>query len=1717
MENTNTTNQLLNLYQDDFKKFNDLNYNFQNNVASSKDVVESSAAWLVLQDNKNILGTDIYNKFVKDKWNANLLGLIQSNNEEIFIQQYIKLNPLEKRIALNKLKELDVDETIYSVADALYQQSVLSSSIELFKKLNPDKVKQIIQDLKSKDSLTSYALTKAIIHDPFFLDKPEALKVFNKIDNNLKQIENEFGDIFSSMTDDGIKFVFEVYGKNKGNLLQTYKELLDLDKQGLLNDSFFTSSDKKKDILTTLESMYNLISKDKPLEDAYGPDDLILDIGIAGSFKAASLMSKASVDALVSKIPTKALRKPIGWFLNALRVDHAGTRQLIEKYGVPLYFVSNKIAEQNLLLGLATAPELSYGFVNLISNIGKSLTKGMFKAGESAITASKSLINTIDKTNLNIGLIKTPTVIDIGKQALDSGNIATKNILGDYIGNNVYQYLVNPTKDIQNKIQKLVGTDVHYLFVNSQKEIIENPAIGEDITIVLKQVANNENKIPKVFQLNAMFDLDKGQIKLILKDNNPNVLSYLEHAANLKGNILSVGSSVQDVIGKAAASIFGDDVKKSIYRNAFLEFKSLSEQLVKNPNNEELLDKFFDAAGNALDYMLEQSSGIHNNIDELYDLFEKSINNKQGIVGNLFQRLKYTFLSPFVKDERVYKALVDDVSILEDLNHQFNVLLEKPIIKVIKSLSRKDKAIVNRLLLEGDKLGKEWDYSKLIANYGQKVADAYRTVNIFYKKMRIYFDEIMSNHFGKQNIYFLDNKPVYLIRDYIEDGIKKAVVKDPVTKQSFTIPKSNLKLFNQLSKDIKGYIPRIPDGDIVVSIVDVKNLKVKKSIYGVKNIKEIKDLANKDIIDIKKQFSGLRGLDEARILSSLIKPTPDLIVDKAGFSLAGKGVKKLSKKELKTLKESAYKQKYYRIIIHHSNENPREIAFNLFSKSKEMPLLSKKIIQEHEDLYKQLKQAGYSDEDIEIILQNINNKEIADFFAQIGTSTGRLFNRVKGNVDEFTVHYLNRKDPLDATREYIRTINRYTGFARYRDELKNAFIKKYKHLLEEIDGIVDWRYFKEDAIKSKDYYTARLLQNHLRRLYNVVPRNVEIVANVVNNIYRKRAEAFLKKAGISKAELNLNMANKVENVNKLLSFIGGSTRFFLDIAQVPLQASQSIITLTSNLEVAPKVLQDTTEFLLYYPFKRFYSKATKLPKKFQEIYDDLLNSGIIARLVPEEIIGGQQYLDKGLIFLKIGEGIQRVVAGVVAREKAIEAGLTKGTKEYYKFIHDYGTKFALNLGNQSKSTLTEGVFSWNIGQFKRYFAQMIDLFYNRLTPRQQLLTGVALFELYGLSGIPLVADAKDLYSSYETNLRYMYGNLLMMLDRALEESPKDILDDLLNEGYLTKNEYRKALTVLSKDIEALKTNYESKDYPISNYNAAKIEDIAKDAKDTFEVINKIMEYKGALDFWKGRLAFEGFFTKMYDYGVSSVFGSIVKALVDTGKISYNALFKAKILDNILDNKAIYGKLPTNSGNESEDFKKKSAVVDFILKETKAVAPAVGKLSELFYAYSMGKIQKQTFEEMWDSIDGVNIESLSGNALVKDAGIKDYIKYYFGFDLSTINPEKKVGYDVNAFLIDIGNIARDLGKQAGKMVADGDKRALAFETKIHLLAKANGDSSLVKYCMSIYNRAKNKAIKEAIESGSLSKTKLYNLAKELQLITDDEYNEYMQDIIQQNQQ
>lgn len=1717
MENTNTTNQLLNLYQDDFKKFNDLNYNFQNNVASSKDVVESSAAWLVLQDNKNILGTDIYNKFVKDKWNANLLGLIQSNNEEIFIQQYIKLNPLEKRIALNKLKELDVDETIYSVADALYQQSVLSSSIELFKKLNPDKVKQIIQDLKSKDSLTSYALTKAIIHDPFFLDKPEALKVFNKIDNNLKQIENEFGDIFSSMTDDGIKFVFEVYGKNKGNLLQTYKELLDLDKQGLLNDSFFTSSDKKKDILTTLESMYNLISKDKPLEDAYGPDDLILDIGIAGSFKAASLISKASVNALVSKIPTKALRKPIGWFLNALRVDHAGTRQLIEKYGVPLYFVSNKIAEQNLLLGLATAPELSYGFVNLISNIGKSLTKGMFKAGESAITASKSLINTIDKTNLNIGLIKTPTVIDIGKQALDSGNIATKNILGDYIGNNVYQYLVNPTKDIQNKIQKLVGTDVHYLFVNSQKEIIENPAIGEDITIVLKQVANNENKIPKVFQLNAMFDLDKGQIKLILKDNNPNVLSYLEHAANLKGNILSVGSSVQDVIGKAAASIFGDDVKKSIYRNAFLEFKSLSEQLVKNPNNEELLDKFFDAAGNALDYMLEQSSGIHNNIDELYDLFEKSINNKQGIVGNLFQRLKYTFLSPFVKDERVYKALVDDVSILEDLNHQFNVLLEKPIIKVIKSLSRKDKAIVNRLLLEGDKLGKEWDYSKLIANYGQKVADAYRTVNIFYKKMRIYFDEIMSNHFGKQNIYFLDNKPVYLIRDYIEDGIKKAVVKDPVTKQSFTIPKSNLKLFNQLSKDIKGYIPRIPDGDIVVSIVDVKNLKVKKSIYGVKNIKEIKDLANKDIIDIKKQFSGLRGLDEARILSSLIKPTPDLIVDKAGFSLAGKGVKKLSKKELKTLKESAYKQKYYRIIIHHSNENPREIAFNLFSKSKEMPLLSKKIIQEHEDLYKQLKQAGYSDEDIEIILQNINNKEIADFFAQIGTSTGRLFNRVKGNVDEFTVHYLNRKDPLDATREYIRTINRYTGFARYRDELKNAFIKKYKHLLEEIDGIVDWRYFKEDAIKSKDYYTARLLQNHLRRLYNVVPRNVEIVANVVNNIYRKRAEAFLKKAGISKAELNLNMANKIENVNKLLSFIGGSTRFFLDIAQVPLQASQSIITLTSNLEVAPKVLQDTTEFLLYYPFKRFYSKATKLPKKFQEIYDDLLNSGIIARLVPEEIIGGQQYLDKGLIFLKIGEGIQRVVAGVVAREKAIEAGLTKGTKEYYKFIHDYGTKFALNLGNQSKSTLTEGVFSWNIGQFKRYFAQMIDLFYNRLTPRQQLLTGVALFELYGLSGIPLVADAKDLYSSYETNLRYMYGNLLMMLDRALEESPKDILDDLLNEGYLTKNEYRKALTVLSKDIEALKTNYESKDYPISNYNAAKIEDIAKDAKDTFEVINKIMEYKGALDFWKGRLAFEGFFTKMYDYGVSSVFGSIVKALVDTGKISYNALFKAKILDNILDNKAIYGKLPTNSGNESEDFKKKSAVVDFILKETKAVAPAVGKLSELFYAYSMGKIQKQTFEEMWDSIDGVNIESLSGNALVKDAGIKDYIKYYFGFDLSTINPEKKVGYDVNAFLIDIGNIARDLGKQAGKMVADGDKRALAFETKIHLLAKANGDSSLVKYCMSIYNRAKNKAIKEAIESGSLSKTKLYNLAKELQLITDDEYNEYMQDIIQQNQQ
>lgn len=1716
MENTNTTNQLLNLYQDDFKKFNDLNYNFQNNVASSKDVVESSAAWLVLQDNKNILGTDIYNKFVKDKWNANLLGLIQSNNEEIFIQQYTKLNPLEKRIALNKLKELDVDETIYSVADALYQQSVLSSSIELFKKLNPDKVKQIIQDLKSKDSLTSYALTKAIIHDPFFLDKPEALKVFNKIDNNLKQIENEFGDIFSSMTDDGIKFVFEVYGKNKGNLLQTYKELLDLDKQGLLNDSFFTSSDKKKDILTTLESMYNLVSKDKPLEEAYGLDDLVLDVGIAGSFKAASLMSKASIDALVSKIPTKVLRKPIGWFLNALRVDHAGTRQLIEKYGVPLYFVSNKIAEQNLLLGLATAPELSYGFVNLISNIGKSLTKGIFKAGESVITANKSLINTINKTNLNIGLIKTPTVIDIGKQALDNGNIATKNILGDYIGNNVYQYLVNPTKDIQNKIQKLVGTDVHYLFVNSQKEIIENPAIAEDFTLVLKQVSK-EDKLPKIFQLNAMFDLDKGKIKLILKDNNPNVLSYLEHAANLKGNILSVGSSVQDVIGKAAASIFGDDVKKSIYRNAFLEFKSLSEQLARNPNNEELLDKFFDAAGNTLDYMIEQANGIHNNIDEVYNLFEKSINNKRGIIDNLFQRLRYTFLSPFINDTKVYKALVDDVSILEDLNHQFNVLLEKPIVKSFKSLSNKDKAIVNRLLLEGDKLGKEWDYSKLVANYGEDVANAYKTVNVFYKKMRIYFDEVMSNYFSKKNVYFLDNKPVYLIRNFIEDGVKKAVVKDPVTKQSFTVPKSNLKLFNQLSKNIKGYIPRIPDGDIVVSIVDIKNLEVKKSIYGVKNLKEIKDIKNKDIVNLVKQFSGLRGLDEARIISSLIKPAPDLKISKPVSNLTSKGSKKLSPKDLKAIEDSIYKQKYYRIIIHHSNENPRAIAFDLFSKSKNKTFIPKKYIKKNEDLYQQLKQAGYSDEDIEIILQNINNKEIADFFAQIGTSTGRLFNRAKGNVDEFTVHYLNRKDPLDATKEYISTISRYTGFARYRDELKNAFVKKYKNLLEEIDGIVDWRYFKEDAIKSKDYYTARLLQNHLRRLYNVVPRNVEIVANVVNNIYRKRAEAFLKKAGISEAELNLNMANKIENVNKLLSFIGGSTRFFLDIAQVPLQASQSIITLISNLEVAPKVLQDTTEFLLYYPFKRFYSKATKLPKKFQEIYDDLLNSGIIARLVPEEIIGGQHYLDKGLIFLKIGESIQRIIAGIVAREKALEAGLTKGTKEYYKFIHDYGTKFALNLGKQSKSTLTEGIFSWNIGQFKRYFTQMIDLFYNRLTPRQQLLTGVALFELYGLSGIPLVADAKDLYSSYETNLRYMYGNLLMMLDRALEESPKDILDDLLNEGYLTKNEYRKALTVLSKDIEAIKTNYESKDYPISNYNAAKIEDIAKDAKDTFEVINKIMEYKGALDFWKGRLAFEGFFTKMYDYGVSSVFGSIVKALVDTGKISYNALFKAKILDNILDNKAIYGKLPTNSGNESEDFKKKSAVVDFILKETKAVAPAVGKLSELFYAYSMGKIQKQTFEEMWDSIDGVNIESLSGNVLVKDAGIKDYIKYYFGFDLSTINPEKKVGYDVKAFLIDIGNIARDLGKQAGKMVADGDKRALAFETKIHLLAKANGDSNLVKYCMSIYNRAKNKAIKEAIESGSLSKTKLYNLAKELQLITNDEYNEYMQDIIQQNQQ
>jgi hypothetical protein len=1194
-------------------------------------------------------------------------------------------------------------------------------------------------------------------------------------------------------------------------------------------------------------------------------------------------------------------------------------------------------------------------------------------------------------------------------------------------------------------IKKLLGTDVEAVLFDKEGKALSNIPVVGDFKASLKTPT-------KEAVLDISLDIPKkgSGVKLTVNqiENAIDVEDAILKTLQDKGNIVIKANNIEEGLTNISNSLFGSGVKRQVAMDRINQLNNVTKQLMKTPNDKKLIDEYFNLLeGNLEGLFLTTHDTIRSvNYKNIFDTFEDEINNSsKNIVSAMSKDFLNKILSPFVKSPTIKNAMVEIPSNIHDRITSLNKSMLSFITKQYKELSLSDKYKLERLLLLGDRLGAEFNIATIERRFGEKVAQSYKNIRAFFNNTHKILDKEMTNYLKTKGFFSYKGSPVKIVERVSDTEAKVFNIEKGTTEIA---PLNKITELESFVKFNKGYVPRIPYGEYSISIVNKKKNKVSKTYAGLKSKSDI----------------------------------------------------------LNTISKLKVNKKTHAIVVHSINEDPiHAMATGVSGKFDTIDIGTKN------DFIDKLIELGVDTDTIaDIIVKNGDDvsASVINYFTGI---TGRAKARAKGNIGRFKHILKQRKIAFESSQIYARILSRYAGFEQIKEKATKDFIKKYRNLLyTDKNGIIDWTRFNSTAPKMKGYLGAKQIQDQLRRWHNIPNPHVEYIANKIEGVVSRKFNDKLFNAVPDKdIRVKLNITPTVDKFNKAMTSLGHRLRFFGAIDMALLQGVQPLVTLSARPEIAAQTLKKSADLVAYFSAKKLgLDKFMPFFDNVAKDFDDLINAGIFSSLLPEEALQNFRFLKYGSLPIVAGESLNRLVAGASALIRAEELGIKKGTQEYYDFIANQTKKYALDMSRFSRRTLSEGILSWNVGQFKRYFSQMTDLFYKEMTPREKYLTGVYMFELFGLNGIPLTGDIKAFYEENEPQLQNAFAQLAYSFtDLYTSGDVKGLYEYMYEQGYIDKDTLGKYIkdyldTGINKDVLS---NIEKEIY---------IRDVVENANSMIDVIENIVKKEGILGKFSDRFAFGAFFNQMYDMGLLSFTGTLVSGLSKAGAISLKAIYNSFLMDKITEREIA----ETSHDPDAEPKFYTNLMMKNIYKNARSIVysinPTGAKIADLMMALGVATEKEMEFKDAWEEIEGFIIYNTKGKPLVLNAGLKDVAKFLLGVDSQALNKEKSLGYKYSKYLKQIDKITTNMAqrKLEYEMAGEFDK-AIQMDMMFDISAHVNSDGILYSLIKKDYQK-KYRALSgkyNPYTDNPVNKIRLLNLSKDAGLISEEDLKEYLDEI------
>jgi len=997
--------------------------------------------------------------------------------------------------------------------------------------------------------------------------------------------------------------------------------------------------------------------------------------------------------------------------------------------------------------------------------------------------------------------------------------------------------------DISDEISKNIGRQIGIL--------AETPAQNGVSTAmsVIESTADEYKrlKLPIKLRMKPTTDTDKSYrfTQILPKASDDGSIRLAEEGMNTTPTALFSEEYVNRTIQTGAPAVdvrlynqyknlvnqhaYASGIRDTIEKKTFIEAKTKIKQLPKLKGEErerafnEIIDDIDRGAHEINNYSNKVISQT-NFADDAKD-FVATIANKSA-PKHMWDTTFWNgwVFNPFY-NTKLDKVIRKDFGFMDAMSVRFENTVKSLNRSILKKLSKKESEVFNKLVETSSDIEKRFESVEDIKAFNEALASRV-SPKVFqaYKETRQVLDTLgkhLSNSYAtklrKAGAKMVDVEDGYRIvkptDEIMEDGNIKVLDLEEGTH--FTVPKEALNEIDEERFLLEGYFPRMVEGDINVTVLDSEGRKIKE----------------------------MRGF--------------------ASTSDAGRAA----------LKEEANMNPGDGVVIHHKSKNPVPVGTkkHLLQEIDEFSDLG-----DIDSLVGMFKANGASLENIEDFIHLMDEESIKRYrdmieFNRIQTGASKLmkkrrFRAVAGapgekelanyrkQIKEYVVNRLDAENSLD---RYTEIFTRSIGIDKMKNNLKQEFISKFGHLLQKDEmGSVDWLRFNDQAYKDADSATrvaAKHIQDQLRRIHKM-PTNAELKFNdMISSMKEKWFKRYAKSTtpGITK-KMNLSSDLAQEGNNATTAFLG-TTMLFFEPFYVMLQGFQAVPTLLANPDVAVEALTKSIKHTTK-GFLRGNPITSGLKSTTDEEWEILKKSGLFENVEIEEALGKyklSRWSSKPMVW---GELSQRMVAANTALAKARKLGL-KGD-DLIRFVYDEGSKYALDMSNYSKRAISEGFFKWNIGLFSRYFTQIGELFWKGMKPDQKIATGLGLYELFGMEGIPFAGDVRNVYEQNRNHLVNLTAITTMWAndfeDEAINKDPAELVDAVFpeidsNERYLKiqrlkeDNDYRKKLKLDVKKQD--------------------IQEALKDTKGIVDFFDKLFYKDGALSSLSGRMAYNDFITQ----------------------------------------------------------------------------------------------------------------------------------------------------------------------------------------------------------------------------------------------------------------